>query len=76
EVRDAVSQGVTIGGICLYPITAYPGWDNSRHAEVGLFSVIHADGSRRTRQSMADELARQQRLFEKHSRPTQPCNQE
>ncbi|PBB90366.1 beta-glucosidase [Mesorhizobium sp. WSM3864] len=73
EVRDAVSQGAPVEGICLYPITAYPGWDNSRHAEVGLFSVIHADGSRRTRQPMADELARQQRLFEKHSRSTQPC---
>ncbi|PBC09457.1 beta-glucosidase [Mesorhizobium sp. WSM3859] len=63
EVRDAIGQGAPIEGICLYPITAYPGWDNSRHAEVGLFSVIHAGGSRRIRQLVADELARQQRLF-------------
>ncbi|TKB88612.1 MAG: beta-glucosidase, partial [Mesorhizobium sp.] len=46
EVRDATSLGAPIQGICLYPVTAYPGWDNSRHAEVGLFSTIHADGSR------------------------------
>ncbi|TIP51250.1 MAG: beta-glucosidase [Mesorhizobium sp.] len=63
EVREAISQGAPIEGICLYPITAYPGWDNSRHAEVGLFSVIHADGSRSIRQPVVDELARQQRLF-------------
>ncbi|RWP06562.1 MAG: beta-glucosidase, partial [Mesorhizobium sp.] len=43
--------------------TAYPGWDNSRHAEVGLFSTIHADGSRSLRQPVADELDRQRRLF-------------
>ncbi|RWP18299.1 MAG: beta-glucosidase, partial [Mesorhizobium sp.] len=43
--------------------TAYPGWDNSRHAEVGLFSTIHADGSRSLRQSVANELERQRALF-------------
>lgn len=63
EVRAAMELGAPIEGICLYPITAYPGWDNSRHAEVGLFSAIHADGSRRIRQSVADELARQCELF-------------
>lgn len=50
-------------GICLYPITAYPGWDNSRHAEVGLFSAIHPNGTRRLRQPVADELVNQQDLF-------------
>lgn len=63
EARMAMSLGAPIEGICLYPITAYPGWDNSRHAEVGLFSAIHADGSRRIRQTVADELARQGGLF-------------
>ncbi|TGS52020.1 beta-glucosidase, partial [Mesorhizobium sp. M1D.F.Ca.ET.183.01.1.1] len=68
EVRAAIGEGAAIEGICLYPVTAYPGWDNSRHAEVGLFSVIHADGSRRLRQAMAEELARQRRLFNLDSR--------
>jgi hypothetical protein len=36
--------GAPIEGICLFATTAYPGWDNSRHAEVGLFSVIQAEG--------------------------------
>ena len=45
EVREAMRRGADIRGICWYPITAYPGWDNSRHAETGLFSTIVADGS-------------------------------
>ena len=28
EVREAMSRGADIEGICWYPITAYPGWDN------------------------------------------------
>ena len=40
EVRDAMGRGADIRGICWYPITAYPGWDNSRHAETGLLSTI------------------------------------
>ncbi|RUU83660.1 beta-glucosidase, partial [Mesorhizobium sp. M7A.T.Ca.TU.009.01.3.1] len=63
EVRAAESLKAPIEGICLYPVTAYPGWDNSRHAEVGLFSVVQADGSRHVRKPVADELARQQALF-------------
>jgi beta-glucosidase/6-phospho-beta-glucosidase/beta-galactosidase len=46
EVREAIKRGARVDGICWYPITAYPGWDNSRHAEAGLFSSITADGSR------------------------------
>lgn len=39
EVREATGRGVRIKGICIYPVTAYPGWDNSRHADVGLFTT-------------------------------------
>jgi beta-glucosidase/6-phospho-beta-glucosidase/beta-galactosidase len=63
EVREAMSRGVPMRGICIYPVTAYPGWDNMRHAEVGLFTTPHADGKRRVYQPLADELARQQALF-------------
>jgi beta-glucosidase/6-phospho-beta-glucosidase/beta-galactosidase len=64
EVRDAQRRGADMRGICLYPITAYPGWDNSRHAEAGLFSTIGADGERHPYAPLADELRRQQALFE------------
>ena len=70
EVRTALSQGVPIHGICIYPVTTYPGWDDSRHAEVGLFSTPHSDGERRVFEPMASELERQEQLFSRH-RPSQ-----
>jgi beta-glucosidase/6-phospho-beta-glucosidase/beta-galactosidase len=63
EVREAINRGVPIEGICLYPVTAYPGWDDLRHAEVGLFTGPQSDGRRRVHQPLADELARQRELF-------------
>jgi hypothetical protein len=64
EVREAMRRGVAIEGVCIYPVTAYPGWDNSRHAEVGLFTTPHADGRRGVYQPMANELQRQLILFD------------
>lgn len=63
EVRAAMARGVDFRGICLYPVTAYPGWDNSRHAEVGLFSAPLADGERHLYRPLAEELERQRALF-------------
>ena len=63
EVRDAMSRGADIRGICWYPITAYPGWDNSRHAEAGLLSSITGDGSRRVDRRLLEELEVQRGLF-------------
>ncbi len=63
EVRDAMSRGVDIQGICWYPITAYPGWDNSRHAEAGLFSTVVADGSRHVDERLLAEFEVQRGLF-------------
>jgi beta-glucosidase/6-phospho-beta-glucosidase/beta-galactosidase len=64
EVRAAQEHGVSVEGICLYPITAYPGWDNSRHAEVGLLSTIGADGKRDVYEPLHRELQRQRAIFE------------
>jgi hypothetical protein len=69
EVREAMSRGCDINGVCLYPVTAYPGWDNARHAEVGLFSTPHADGDRRLFTPLAEELERQRAAFAKLSAP-------
>lgn len=63
EVRDAISRGADVHGICWYPITAYPGWDNSRHAETGLLSTVVADGSRHVDERLLDEFERQRDLF-------------
>jgi len=63
EVRDARARGVRVEGICLYPITAYPGWDNSRHCDVGLFSSIQSDGSRHVYEPLRAELERQREIM-------------
>ncbi len=64
EVRDAIDRGADVRGICWYPITAYPGWDNSRHAETGLLSTIVADGSRHVDERLLEEFERQRKLFD------------
>jgi beta-glucosidase/6-phospho-beta-glucosidase/beta-galactosidase len=63
EVRDAIDRGAAIEGICWYPITAYPGWDNSRHAEAGLLSTVVADGSRHVDERLFEELQAQRAQF-------------
>lgn len=63
EVREAMARGADIRGICLYPVTAYPGWDNSRHCDVGLFTVPDGEGERKAFGPMIDEIERQRELF-------------
>jgi beta-glucosidase/6-phospho-beta-glucosidase/beta-galactosidase len=63
EVREALSRGARIEGICLYPVTAYPGWDNSRHCQVGLLSTVHSDGKRQVYEPLREEFERQRELF-------------
>jgi beta-glucosidase/6-phospho-beta-glucosidase/beta-galactosidase len=63
EVRDAMARGADVRGICWYPITAYPGWDNSRHAETGLLSTVVADSSRHVDQRLLEEFERQREEF-------------
>ena len=64
EVREAMSRGADIRGVCWYPITAYPGWDNSRHAETGLFSTITSEGSRHVDERLLAEFDAQRELFD------------
>lgn len=63
EVRDALTRGADIRGICWYPITAYPGWDNSRHAETGLLSTVVANGKRHIDARLYEEFQTQRMLF-------------
>jgi hypothetical protein len=65
EVREAVRQGVPVAGVCLYPIVSFPGWDDERHRQFGLFSVPRADGRREAYEPLVAELYRQQELFER-----------
>jgi beta-glucosidase/6-phospho-beta-glucosidase/beta-galactosidase len=63
EVREAIRQGVEVAGICLYPVVSFPGWDDERHRQFGLFSVPREDGTREAYQPLAEELRRQQALL-------------
>ncbi len=64
-MRDAVAEGVRLEGICLYPIMGHPGWDDDRYCPNGLFEMAQRDDGRRsTHAPLAEELARQQALFE------------
>ena len=67
EVRDAMDRGADVRGICWYPITAYPGWDNSRHAETGLLSSVVADGTRHVDERLLAEFEVQRALFARSS---------
>ncbi len=64
KVREAMGRGVDVRGICWYPITAYPGWDNSRHAEAGLLSTITGEGTRHVDERLFVEMEAQRSLFE------------
>jgi hypothetical protein len=63
EVREAQTRGAAIEGICIYPVTSFPGWDDSRHAQVGLFSTPHSNGRRAVYRPLEQELQRQRPLF-------------
>jgi beta-glucosidase/6-phospho-beta-glucosidase/beta-galactosidase len=63
EVREAIGRGADICGLCWYPITAYPGWDNSRHADTGLLSPVVADGTRHVNPRLLEEFEVQREMF-------------
>src|SRR4029450_12234927 len=63
EARGAVSAGVALEGLCLYPITDYPGWGDDRHCYSGFWGYADADGHREIYEPLAGELAHQQQLW-------------
>jgi hypothetical protein len=69
EVREAIGRGADIRGLCWYPITAYPGWDNSRHADTGLLSPVVADGTRHVNPRLLEEFEVQRELFAPPRKP-------
>ena len=63
ETRTAMRAGADVLGICLYPILAYPGWDNDRHCDVGLLGTPEGGGERTVYAPLAEEIERQSRAF-------------
>ena len=67
EVAAARDAGANVEAMCLYPIVDYPGWENDRCCDVGLFGEADATGERCVYQPLADEIARQRLRFEGHA---------
>ena len=66
ETRAAIRAGVSLHGICLYPILNHPGWDDDRHCYNGLWDYPGPDGDREIYKPLANELQRQQQLEREH----------
>jgi len=64
EVAAAVALGVPVEGLCIYPITNHPGWDDNRHCYNGLFNYADESGDREVYLPLATELAYQEHRME------------
>jgi UDP-galactopyranose mutase len=58
QAKIALSAGVDLQGLCLYPIVNHPGWDDDRHCQNGLWDYASATGARELYQPLALELHR------------------
>ncbi len=56
ECRRAVSLGVELAGVCLYPIVNHPGWDDERHCHNGLWDYCDREGERPVYEPLAREI--------------------
>ena len=63
EVAMARDRGIALEGICLYPIVSFPGWDDDRHCENGLWDYADDEGRRAAHGPLAAELGLQQKRF-------------
>ena len=57
EVAAAQQADVPVEGICLYPVTDYPGWDDDRHCPTGLYGYADESGERPLYAPLAAELS-------------------
>ena len=46
QLAVARQRGIDVAGICLYPVTDYPGWEDDRHCPTGMLSAPMQDGRR------------------------------
>ena len=63
EVASARERGADLQGVCLYPIVSFPGWDDDRHCENGLWEYANDAGERPLHEPLAAELRLQQLRF-------------
>lgn len=63
QVQIALSNGVPIEGICLYPIVNHPGWADNRHCHNGLWDYADNKGNREIYAPLAEEIALQSKIL-------------
>ena len=64
EVEAAMHLGVPVQGICLYPVTDYPGWEDNRHCPCGLMGIPDETGRRPMYAPLLEELQQQTQRFD------------
>jgi hypothetical protein len=64
ETRRALENGVPLQGICWYPIINFPGWDDGRLCQNGLWGYGDAAGNRPLYEPLAREWQRQRATME------------
>lgn len=64
EARLAFQLDVPLEGLCWYPIVNFPGWDNDRACQNGLWGVCNEQGTRPIYEPLALELTRQSALIQ------------
>ncbi|MDR6821063.1 beta-glucosidase/6-phospho-beta-glucosidase/beta-galactosidase [Neorhizobium sp. 2083] len=69
QVEEAMHRGTPVRGICLYPVTAYPGWDNDRICETGVIGMAGFGGDRPVYEPLAAEIRRESLRFNGRSSP-------
>ncbi len=65
EIQAAISAGVPLQGICLYPILNHPGWIDDRHCHNALWDYANERGEREIYRPLARVIRRWQNVFEK-----------
>ena len=60
ETQAAMESGVSLTGVCLYPVVNFPWWDDGHNLHTGLWDYADASGERPVCEPLAQELFRQQ----------------
>lgn len=67
QARLALQAGLPLEGLCWYPIVDYPGWENDRACQTGLWGLSNETGDRDICEPLAGEWMRQSAWVEKES---------
>ena len=64
QTSIALSRGIDVRGVCLYPICNHPGWVDDRHCHNGLWDYADNFGEREIYSPLADEIRCQLSRFQ------------